>query len=274
MQPTQWKQQCDGFATYRWYPDTGAIEVKDVGFPSYGESHSRTRNVLKFYEKYGALLQKHADALGLPIAWVVAIVSIESGGNEWACSPCISHDSKGKQICSLAPDRCGGGVAKDGKHYVCCAYGLMQVINRNAVSYGKKHGAELLGDPDESIRIGVSIYRSNIKSSEGDPLVAVRRYNGCGVKICVGGRVTQCSPACMFGIGGQGQGGVSYAEIFSHVTNTFIALHDKLPVPKQPPGEIEPVLYEAGIGSPGILGLSLAIGLGLGAYWYASRKDW
>lgn len=265
-----WKQQCEGFASYRWDPETGAVEVKDLGFPSYEPSHSRSQNLVKFYERYGALIDKHAGLLNIPVAWVAAIVSIESRGNEWACSPCISHDSKGKQICSLAPNKCGGGIARDGKHYTCCAYGLMQVIDANAVRYGKKHGAELLGDPDESIRIGVSIFNSCIKSSEGDPLIAVKRYNGCKRSLCVGGRVTQCDPSCMFGIGGQG----NYAEIFAHVANTFVALKGSLPpsVPPSEPPPVEPVLREAGMGS-GILGLSLAIGLGLGVYWYATKRD-
>lgn len=208
--PSEWVQQCEGYATYRWHED-GGIEVQGDGFWNYGTDSKQADNIRKFWDKYGKMFKTTAGELGLPVAWVVGIVFVESGGDEWACSPCAPPH------CGLKD--CGGGIAKDGKHYVCCAYGLMQVIDSNARHYGGlKNGAQLLGNPFDSIRIGCKIYQENLSKSEGDPLVAVRRYNGCTV--CKGGRVTSCNPSCPFGIGGQG----GYAEKFAKAVNTFLML--------------------------------------------------
>jgi len=263
--PSPWKTQCEGYVSYRWH-ENGAIEVHGKGFLKHDPSSKAAKGISKYVEKYMPLFEKNAQALGLPVAWIVGIVFVESGGNEWGCSPCIRFDSKGKQTCSLAPN-CGGGVARDGKTYSCCAYGLMQVTHRNAVTYGMSHGAELLGNPEDSVRIGTRIYADNVKASEGDPLVAVRRYNGCARTTCVGGRLTTCTPECIFGIGGQG----GYAEKFTRAVNTFLELPPGPVEPPEPP-LVEPVDYEASVGSPGVLGLALAIGVGIGAYWYASKR--
>ena len=227
--PSSWKQQCPGFATYRWHED-GAIEVQGEGFPKYAENSANEHVIANYWRKYGDLFVKHAQVLGLPVSWVVGIVAVESGGDEWACSPCK------KPLCSFAPN-CGGGVAKDGKHYVCCAYGLMQVTEANAKTYGMDNGAQLLGNPDDAIRIGCDIFAGHVRKHKGDPLVAVKQYNGC--RTCKAGRVTVCDPNCMFGIGGQG----NYAEKFARSVNTFLSLDTEVPHPK-PPGYEEVVVSE------------------------------
>ena len=212
----EFTQQCPGYASYRWY-DNGAIEVQGAGFPSYDPDSPMGKRILGFWNQYQPILTKYANQFGLPLAWVVGIIAIESGGDEWACSPCQKYDSKGNVLCSFAPN-CGGGVAKDGKTYSCCAYGLMQVIDYNARTHGMQHGAQLLGNPDDSIRIGTTIFVDALKGgAQGDPLVAARMYNGCAT--CGGGRAP-CGGGGMFGIGGQG----NYAEKFAKASNTFHAL--------------------------------------------------
>lgn len=211
----QYKQQCEGFASYRW-DDTGAIEVQGVGFPKYPNESRQASQIRTFWEKYGNIMSRYADNMNLPLSWVVGIIAIESGGNEWACSPCEQYIND-VQVCSLAP-ACGGGVARDGKTYSCCAYGLMQVIDSNARRHGMKHGAELLGNPEDSIRIGVTVFRDALDGgAKGDPIVAARMYNGC--KSCGGGRAP-CGGGGMFGIGGQ----FDYASKFAKSVNTFLAL--------------------------------------------------
>lgn len=247
---SQWKQQCPGFATYRWHED-GAIEVKGQGFPQYDEGSTVEESIRSFWNTYGQLFAKHAASLGLPVAWVVGIVAVESGGDEWACSPCAPP------WCGLS--NCGGGVASDGKHYVCCAYGLMQVIDSNARYYGMNNGAELLGNPDDSIRIGCEIYKKNVDRSEGDPLMGVRYYNGCR-SVCKGGRVTVCNPKCMFGIGGQN----NYAEKFAKTVNTFLDMD----IGHQPPTYVPP--YDESKSS-----ITPAVAIGAGAFalgWYLFRS--
>lgn len=208
--PSEWKQQCPGFAVYRW-TDDGGIEVQDRGFPHWDPLSKSGLLIAAFWDKYQDLLIKHAQAIGVPIAWAVGIIAIESGGDPWACSPCDA--AKG---CSLAPG-CGGGVASDGKTYSCCAYGMMQIIDSAARDYGMKNGAELLGNPDDSIRIGLAIFRQKLNGgAQGDPIVAARMYNGC--KGC-GGGYASCNGGGMFGVGGQG----NYAEKFAMAANTFLA---------------------------------------------------
>jgi hypothetical protein len=210
------KQQCSGYASYRWYSN-GSIEVAGVGYPSYDRDSAMGRQIVKFWDQYQPIMTRYAEKFDLPLAWVVAIIAIESGGNEWACAPCQKYDSEGNVWCSVAPG-CGGGVASDGKTYSCCAYGLMQVIDYNARKYGMDHGAQLLGNPDDSIRIGCTIFANALRGgAQGDPLVAARMYNGC--KSCGGGKAP-CGGGGMFGIGGQG----NYAEKFVKAANTFHAL--------------------------------------------------
>lgn len=220
--PTEWKQQCDGYATYRWHAN-GAIEVAGAGFPQYTEDHPKWAKIQSFWDKYGPLLTRYAGQFEIPVSWVVGIVTVESLGDEWACSPCEPP------WCGLKD--CGGGVAKDGKRYVCCAYGLMQVIDSNARHYGDMPGEMLLGNPDDAIRIGVKIYAENLARSKGDPLMAVRRYNGCAKSVCKGEWVTKCNPECPFGVGGQN----GYAEKFALAVNAFLSM-DLDPVQPAPPG--------------------------------------
>jgi len=220
--PSDWKQLCQGFASHRWYED-GAIEVDQLpgslwgGFPQWEPGTPWATKITSFWEDYGAEMTRSAQASGIPVSWVVAIIAIESGGDPWACSPCV-RELNGELFCSLAPGRCGGGVASDGKTYSCCAYGLMQIIDSNARAAGLSSGAELLGNPGDSIRIGTEIFRAALAGgAAGDPIVAARMYNGC--RDCGGGRAP-CTGTGIFGIGGQGD----YATKFAFAANTFLAL--------------------------------------------------
>lgn len=209
------KQQCEGYATYRW-DDRGGIEVYGQGFPAYGPDSSEAKRIRTFWDKYGSIMSATARSQDVPLAWVVAIIAIESGGNEWACSPCIK-EKDGVQICSFAPN-CGGGVASNGQSYSCCAYGLMQIIDSNARMNGLKNGAELMGNPEDSIRIGTKIFRDALAGgAAGDPIVAARMYNGC--KSCGNGRAP-CGGGGLFGIGGQ----FDYTTKFAKSANTFLAM--------------------------------------------------
>ena len=286
--PTDWKQQCNK-SPYRWHED-GSIESQEKGFVRYDKDFNK--NLIKtFYTKHGSTVNRYATQHNIPVPWVVAIVILESGGKEYACAPCLKTLDDGSQFCSFAPN-CGGGVAADGKNYSCCAYGLMQVTNSNAVAHGMKHGAELLGNADDAIRIGIKIYKNCLNRHKGDPLIAVRQYNGCATSTCKDGEIKKCSNAnskCLFGIGGQSQGGVSYAEIFAKYVNTFIDMEKSLPPPVEPPPveppsppvepveptiPTEPIIYEASEAGPsGLLSLALAIGIGIGTYWYMGKRN-
>lgn len=260
--PSKWIQQCPGFATYRWH-DNGGIEIKGSGFDRYPDSHRRAKNIKKFWSKYNTSLVKYAKKFKLPVSWVVAIVAIESGGDEWACSPCVKI-YKGKQWCSFAPN-CGGGVASDGKTYSCCAYGLMQAINSEAVKRGYKSGADLLGNPDASIGVGVDVYREKLGYAKGDPVVACRMYNGCGS--CKNGRAP-CPGEGIFGIGGQG----NYAEAFALSVNTFLAMELPAVEPTDPDPGTEPTAATQTADSSPLYKVGM-MGLFAGAtYWFLTKR--
>jgi hypothetical protein len=251
--PSEWKQQCDGFATYRWH-ESGAIEVYGGGYWTYPLEGKLASGIKDFWDKYGAIFEKYAAKYDIPVAWVVGIVKVESMGNEWACGPCKPG------ICVYAPDNCGGGVAKDGKHYVCCAYGLMQITDANAKRFGFDNGAQLMGEPDANIGVGVAIYNECLGWHKGDPLVAVRQYNGCSV--CKKGWMLKCTETCPFGIGGQN----NYVDQFVKTVNTFLSLDPARP---KPPG-FEPMEIEDESSSP--LVKFAGIGAAAALAWFLGRR--
>jgi hypothetical protein len=101
----------------------------------------------------------------------------------------------------------------------------MQIIDQNARAYGMPNGAALLGNPDDSIRIGIAIFRDALDGrAMSDPIVGARMYNGCYG--CKNGHAP-CSGVGLFGVGGQND----YATKFAMAANTFIAM-DLEPVSK------------------------------------------
>lgn len=199
--PSNVIQLCDGFASHRLFED-GRIEVNGA-FPTWQET-ARLNKVVSIWERFGEMIEAAQAESGVPAAWLVGIMFIESGGDINACSPCIQHDNAGNQICAFAPN-CGGN---------CCAYGLMQFIDTTARAYGAT-GPSLLGNPQLSILIAGRYFKELLRRSGGDPILAAKRYNG-------GGWSDPCSSqAGTFGIGGQGD----YPMNFARSVNTFIQLN-------------------------------------------------
>lgn len=247
--PSAWVQNCEGYATYRWHED-GGIEVRGDGFVRYPDNHWRTKAIKKFWSKYGTIIVDKSKRAELPLSWVAAIITIESGGDEWGCSPCKKYVN-GVQNCSFAPN-CGGGVAKDGKTYSCCAYGLMQVINSEAVKQGYKSGADLLGNPDAAIDAGVNVFIEKLKYAKGNPILACKYYNGGSAK---------CNGTGIFGIGGQG----NYTEAFARSVNTFLDLDLDMP------NGFDPVRADEQEASMGLLGWGVVAGSLALSYFAAKR---
>jgi hypothetical protein len=230
------RQQCEGKSKYRLLSN-GSIEI-DGTIRAHTADSSMGKRITKFWTQWGALLKKSAEKHDIPLPWLVGIVAVESGGNPNACSPCIKFTESGKQICSFAPN-CGGE---------CCAYGLMQVINQTARGYCNRSGPSLLGDAAGGIDCGAAVYKAMIKKSKGDPLVAAKRYNGCGG--CRGDK-SPCNMQGIFGIGGQN----NYVENFALSVNAFVQMYpDEVGTGK----ELPLVFIFAAIGAIG--------------YWYADKE--
>ena len=206
-------QHCEGYSSYSLHED-GSIDI-DGELIAWTAGSGSSNRLAANWERYGATFLDAAKLTGLPVAWLVGLMTIESGGDPNACSPCVK-ELNGKQFCSFAPT-CGGD---------CCAYGLMQFTDSTArqVSGGQVTGPMLLGKPDLAIALAAKFFAKLVEQSEGDPVVAAKRYNGCGG--CKGGRAP-CSGEGMLGIGGQND----YAVAFIRAANTFLALNLGPPPP-------------------------------------------
>lgn len=111
-------QGCPGFATYRDLPN-GQVEVNG-SIPVFTDPR-RVDPLLVAWDKYGSALASSASRNGLPTSWLVGIMMAESKGNSRACSPC--------SICRS--ELCASGAGMQ-----CCAFGLMQFIEKTANVYG------------------------------------------------------------------------------------------------------------------------------------------
>lgn len=84
---------------------------------------------------YMPLVRKWAKARGLPVAWVVATIKVESGGNP---------------------------AAMNYRPPIETSYGLMQI---NTIPYGERFGVtgpELIANPGKSIEIGTLLMRERL----------------------------------------------------------------------------------------------------------------
>lgn len=193
--------------------DDGRIGLLDASggetFMVFDDDYSK-QNIVKNWTKYGAIMTKLAREFKIPVAYIVGFTTIESGGNENACASCEkTYTKNGVEYpwCSFAPNCAPAGQKQ------CCAYGLLGVIHANVarLSGGKHSGQDLLGNPELAIRYGIMIFLE-LWNKFGDPLVAVKRYNGGSP--CQGGGV--------FHMGGQV--GVNYVDRFVRAANTFVSL--------------------------------------------------
>ena len=220
---------CPGFATYSVNDDTSiTVNGQNIAFDA---GTVPAKKVTSLWSKFADAIQQASAKTGIPISWLVGIMTIESGGNPNACSPCINYDSAGNQVCSFAPN-CGGP---------CCAYGLMQFIDSTARAYGTT-GPALLGDERLAIEIAGKYLRTLLDKSGGDPVVMAKRYNGGG---------PSCSGAGTFGIGGQGD----YPANFVRAINTFLRDH---PEAMQGTGGIPTVATISGRGIAFVVGMTVA----------------
>lgn len=80
--PTDWRSPCG--VPYRLHED-GRIEVQNYGFPAWQDA-VRHDQIAKLWQRWGADIERAAIANGIPAAWLVGIMYIETGGNPTLCS--------------------------------------------------------------------------------------------------------------------------------------------------------------------------------------------
>lgn len=136
----------------------GTVKV-DGGFPDYPVGNAYYKILEKVIAQHGDRILKYSNKYGFPPAWTAAIMCIESGGNDKACSPCSA--------CPSIPN-CGP----------CCAYGLMQFIDSTARSYGVPGGGPgLMGQPDIALDAAVRFLMDQSKRYGMDIVKLSGAYN-------------------------------------------------------------------------------------------------
>lgn len=207
--PSQWYNAC-GIA-YRFYDD-GAVEVQDQGAPSWANTSPEAAVLTRSWAKWGAaVLAASAQHPTVKPAWLMAIMHIESAGNEKAAAPC-------------EPTYCpaiwnAGGCASQGGPEIYCAGGLMAFISATAAKYGRTIDY-YVAHPADQIMDAADLIAKELQRTGGDMCATAKHYNGGST--CAGGGLV--------GMGGQGD----YVSKFIRAANTFLNL--SLPMPADAPG--------------------------------------
>jgi soluble lytic murein transglycosylase-like protein len=143
----------------RWkIDDDGMIEVEGQGYPSVDPSSAAYQQMVQTWQNFGELFQASASTYGLPVQWVLAVATMETGF--------LSADIT-KQAQAVSP---------------AGAIGVMQIMPFNATTYGLSDPSELY-DPASNIDVGVhllSVLNQNA-SAGGLPGIAALYNSG---KLC------------------------------------------------------------------------------------------
>lgn len=157
--PGDWRNPCGGL---RWRTlSSGAIEVDGMGtpVPPPGTGRYSYRNyVLSSWQNLGPEIQRSAQLRNVPVPWVLALMSIESG--------------------IRAPQ---GRAAQVATRNYCC-WGSMAVMVTPYANY-KQAGytsAEDMLDPFKGVDAGVAIMAASRDDGYDLPIIAAR-YNSGGV---------------------------------------------------------------------------------------------
>ena len=201
--PSDWISPCG--IPYRVFPD-GRIEVQGMGFPSYEGSAQVASQISAIWNKWGAYVVKGAQQSGLPQAWVLALIYIESGGKTGSTAPCT------EKLCP-ALWKTGGCASTN-----VCAGGLVGFIASTAKMYGHDLSWYFIDGAHEGQMVvdGADLLKQKIAAKGGDVLAGVKSYNG-GRTCSDTGLATGPGLVGMYGQG-------DYVSKFIKVANSFVAL--------------------------------------------------
>lgn len=196
---TDWYNAC-GVAPYRFHDD-GRIEVQGAGFPDWSYDSAQAEQISAQWQRWGPAITDASKTVGIPAAWINAIMYIESKGNPDAaarCEPVYCPALWNRNLC-----------ADQGGPYQFCAGGLMAFTEPTAKTYGKSIDY-YMQHPEEQIVDGADLLAKNTAAHGGDACAGAKVYNGGSV----------CGGGGLIGMGGQN----NYVEGFIRAANTTKAL--------------------------------------------------
>jgi len=150
---------------WRDRPD-GSIEIEGRGAPSYAPGHPRHSIVVRTWHNFGCSFTRSSARHGVPIAWLLAIASVESG--PWS-------DDAGAQQTAVSP---------------AGALGVMQIMPQTAKSFGRRP-EDMLSAP-ENIDVGAELL-ARLIAAYGPELPAICAPYNSGKLCCSDSR---CGADC------------------------------------------------------------------------------
>jgi len=171
-------QACPGGASYRVLDDPGMSVEVNGSVPTWEPNSAAWNKLATMWQRWGSAARDSCSRYEVPLTWFMGVMAVESGGNPNACSPC------NPDVCCFYPN-C----------QPCCAYGLMQFIDRLAKCYGSS-GAELLGNGELAVDLAAQHIAAMIHGEPegrncapgpyGLDLPRVASAYNCGARGCTG----------------------------------------------------------------------------------------
>jgi len=153
-----WENPCSGL---RWMTHSdGLIEVEGEGFPEYDQASLEFQQLAQNAANWGGLLRAAAARYGVPLPWLLAIATMETG--PWA-------DDATEQSRMVSP---------------AGALGVMQIMPFVAEEYGYTPADMLV--PESNIDVGAALIRRLADRGEGGLPAVSARYNSG--RLCSPGR--------------------------------------------------------------------------------------
>lgn len=137
---------------------SGLIEIEGEGTPTVALESGSFRNLVRTSQNWGSLLGSAAARHGVPVSWLLAIATMETGA--WSQNPA-------QQASIVSP---------------AGAIGVMQIMPFNAAPFGLT-GPEELTDPVKNIEVGAKmVAKINGKHEGGLPAISAVYNSGrlCG----------------------------------------------------------------------------------------------
>lgn len=129
----------------RWRTaSNGSIEVEGEGFPLVAESDPRFAYMMQTWNNWGHLFERAAAKYKIPVSWLLAIASIETG---------FVSSNPAKQASIVSP---------------AGAQGIMQIMPGTAQMYG--YSAAQRSDPEVSVDIGAHFISDLARGRTGPEL--------------------------------------------------------------------------------------------------------
>jgi soluble lytic murein transglycosylase-like protein len=146
-----WTNPCGG-TLWRTLPD-GRIEVDGRGVPYYEEGSVQYGQMARTWDNFGSVFVRAATEHGVPVEWLLAIATMETG---------LWSDDPSEQAAKVSP---------------AGAIGVMQIMPATAEGFDASP-AEMY-DPEANIDVGARLIAYLGRVSDGElPLIAAKYNSG------------------------------------------------------------------------------------------------